>query len=116
MGRFFETAMPYVAALLPTIGVAFLFYYVMKYILEGDRRERLAQARWERAEHSGSTAAVPEAPEGREAAEGGAASEVHVSPGPASEAHVSPGPASEVHVSPGAAGESTTTPPSGSAE
>ena len=35
MGRFFETAMPYVAALLPTIGVAFLFYYVMKYILEG---------------------------------------------------------------------------------
>ncbi|HON74916.1 MAG TPA: hypothetical protein PKZ38_11195 [Dermatophilaceae bacterium] len=108
--------MPYVAALLPTIGVAFLFYYVMKYILEGDRRERLAQARWERAEHSGSTAAVPEAPEGREAAEGGAASEAHVSPGPASEAHVSPGPASEVHVSPGAAGESTTTPPSGSAE
>ena len=43
MGGFFETAMPYVAALLPTIGVAFLFYYVMKYILEGDRRERLAR-------------------------------------------------------------------------
>ena len=46
------------------------FYYVMKYILEGDRRERLAQARWERAEHSGSTAAVPEAPEGSDEATG----------------------------------------------
>lgn len=101
MGRFFETAMPYVAALLPTIGVAFLFYYVMKYILEGDRRERLAQARWERAEHGGSAAAVPEAPQGPEAPEGPEAVEDEA--------------ASEAHVSPGAVGESTTRPPSGSA-
>ena len=42
--------MPYVLALVPTIGVATLFYFVIKSILEGDRRERLAQARWE-AEH-----------------------------------------------------------------
>jgi hypothetical protein len=45
-----DTVMPYVLALVPTIGVATLFYFVIKSILEGDRRERLAQARWE-AEH-----------------------------------------------------------------
>ena len=45
-----ESALPYVFAILPTIGVATLFYFIMKSILEGDRRERLAQARWE-AEH-----------------------------------------------------------------
>jgi hypothetical protein len=48
MGEVWNAAFPYVAALLPTIGVGFLFYHIMKYILEGDRRERLAQARWER--------------------------------------------------------------------
>ena len=34
-------------ALLPTAGVAFLFYVVIKSMLEGDRRERLAHSRWE---------------------------------------------------------------------
>jgi hypothetical protein len=34
-------------ALLPSAGVAFLFYLVMKAMLEGDRRERLAHTRWE---------------------------------------------------------------------
>ena len=42
-----DSAFPYIAALLPTVGVAFLFYFVIKYILEGDRRERLAQSKWE---------------------------------------------------------------------
>lgn len=55
MGEVWNAAFPYVAALLPTIGVAFLFYHIMKYILEGDRRERLAQARWEREQASPST-------------------------------------------------------------
>jgi hypothetical protein len=45
-----DSVMPYVLAIVPTIGVATLFYFVMKTILEGDRRERLAQAKWE-AEH-----------------------------------------------------------------
>jgi hypothetical protein len=45
-----DAAMPYVLALVPTIGVATLFYFVIKTILEGDRRERIAQAKWE-AEH-----------------------------------------------------------------
>ncbi|CAN7517420.1 hypothetical protein LJR027_003414 [Terrabacter sp. LjRoot27] len=60
--------MPYVLAIVPTIGVGALFYFVIKSILEGDRRERLAQARWE-AEHDRreaaatdpSTAAAPSA-------------------------------------------------------
>jgi len=34
-------------ALLPSAGVAFLFYVVIKAMLEGDRRERLAHSRWE---------------------------------------------------------------------
>lgn len=34
-------------ALVPSAGVAFLFYVVIKAMLEGDRRERLAHSRWE---------------------------------------------------------------------
>jgi hypothetical protein len=34
-------------ALLPSAGVAFLFYLVMKAMLEGDRRERLAHTKWQ---------------------------------------------------------------------
>jgi hypothetical protein len=34
-------------ALLPSAGVAFLFYLVIKAMLEGDRRERLAHSKWE---------------------------------------------------------------------
>ena len=62
-----ESVLPYVLALVPTIGVGTLFYFVIKSILEGDRRERLAQAKWE-AEHDrrGPTeragSPVPEAP------------------------------------------------------
>ncbi|MFM6847709.1 MAG: hypothetical protein ACKOVB_01210 [Terrabacter sp.] len=42
-----ESVLPYLLAIVPTIGVGTLFYFVIKSILEGDRRERLAQARWE---------------------------------------------------------------------
>ena len=34
-------------ALLPSAGVAFLFYLVIKAMLEGDRKERLAHSKWE---------------------------------------------------------------------
>lgn len=40
---------PYVAALLPTIGISFLFYMVVRHLMEADRRERRAQAQWEAA-------------------------------------------------------------------
>lgn len=39
-----------VAGLLPSIGVGWLFYKIMKAIIEGDRNERLAQSRWEAAQ------------------------------------------------------------------
>ena len=40
---------PYVAALIPSAGVGFLFYLVIKNMLEGDRKERLAHSQWEAA-------------------------------------------------------------------
>ena len=43
-----DALFPYVAALLPTVAVGALFYFVIKAILEGDRRERLAQSKWEK--------------------------------------------------------------------
>lgn len=45
-----DAAYPYIIAIAPTIGVAILFYIVIKAIIEGDRRERRAVAQWE-AEH-----------------------------------------------------------------
>ena len=42
-----DSIWPYLAAILPTIVVAILFYLLMKSILEGDRRERMAQSQWE---------------------------------------------------------------------
>ncbi len=41
------TAWTILLALAPSLGVGFLFYKIMKAIIEGDRNERLAQARWE---------------------------------------------------------------------
>ena len=43
-----DAVFPYIAALLPTVAVSALFYYLIKSILEGDRRERLAQSKWEK--------------------------------------------------------------------
>ena len=43
-----DALFPYVSALLPTVAVGVLFYYLIKTILEGDRRERLAQSKWEK--------------------------------------------------------------------
>ncbi|MGL4177556.1 MAG: hypothetical protein ACRCSN_15935 [Dermatophilaceae bacterium] len=37
----------YLAAIVPTIGVAALFYFIVKAMMEGDRRERLAQSQLE---------------------------------------------------------------------
>ncbi len=42
---------PYLAAILPTILVAVFFYFIVKSILEGDRRERLAQKQYEREQY-----------------------------------------------------------------
>ena len=71
---------PYLAAILPTILVAILFYFLVKSMLEGDRRERLAQRRWEAeqdraeelrsaraaADSAGAQGSVPDLPTGTE--------------------------------------------------
>ncbi len=41
---------PYLAAIVPTILVAILFYFLIRSMLEGDRRERLAQSQYEAAQ------------------------------------------------------------------
>ena len=38
---------PYIAALIPSAGVGFLFWLVIKNMIEGDRRERLAHSQWD---------------------------------------------------------------------
>jgi len=53
-----NTLFPYLAALLPTVAVGVLFFYVIKYIVEGDRRERLAQSKWE-AEQDAKKSTLP---------------------------------------------------------
>lgn len=40
------------AALLPSIGLLFLFWVVIKHIVEGDRRERAALREWEASRSS----------------------------------------------------------------
>ncbi len=52
MPDWWNSVWPYLAAILPTICVAILFYFLIKAILEADRRERIAQRKWE-AEHAG---------------------------------------------------------------
>lgn len=44
-----DTAWKVFIALAPSVGILFIFYHVMRSVLEGDRRERLAQAQWEKA-------------------------------------------------------------------
>lgn len=42
-----DTLWPIVAALLPSAGLLFLFYVIMRRIIEADRRERAAERRWQ---------------------------------------------------------------------
>ena len=49
---------PYLAAIIPTILVAILFYFLIKGMLEGDRRERLAQKRFEEEQDRRAAAAA----------------------------------------------------------
>lgn len=42
----------YAAALIPFLGAAFMFYVIIKSVIESDRRERIAQAEWDAAHKS----------------------------------------------------------------
>ena len=52
---------PYIAALIPSAGVGFLFYVVIKNMVEGDRKERLAHSQCDREHES-----TPADPQGSE--------------------------------------------------
>ena len=56
MGALYEGWM-ILAALIPSIGLLFLFWVILKHILEGDRRERAAIRRWEAEQDSAQRAA-----------------------------------------------------------
>ena len=43
-----DALVPYLTAIVPTIAVAVLFYFLIRSMIEGDRRERLAQKQFER--------------------------------------------------------------------
>jgi hypothetical protein len=43
---------PYIAALIPSAGVGFLFWLVIKNMIEGDRKERLAHSQFDREQAS----------------------------------------------------------------
>jgi hypothetical protein len=47
---------PYIAALIPSAGVGFLFWLVIKNMIEGDRKERLAHSQWDAAHAEDETA------------------------------------------------------------
>lgn len=42
-----ESVWAVLLAIVPSLGVGFILYKVLKAILEGDRNERLAHAQWE---------------------------------------------------------------------
>lgn len=60
-----DAVYPYLAAILPTIGLLVIAYVVFKTIFEADRRERKAVAEWEaghgRAPGKGEDQAPPSA-------------------------------------------------------
>jgi hypothetical protein len=53
---------PYLVALVPTIGLLVICYVVFKAIFEADRRERRAQAEWEREQRAHRSANTPDEP------------------------------------------------------
>ncbi|GGB27315.1 hypothetical protein GCM10011492_17050 [Flexivirga endophytica] len=50
---------PYIATLIPSIGLLYLLYVILKHMMEADRRERIAHAQWERDEAAAAGAAAP---------------------------------------------------------
>lgn len=43
-----DSLWPAIETLVPSVGILVLFYFVLRHMLEGDRRERLAQSQWEK--------------------------------------------------------------------
>ncbi|MFK5581881.1 MULTISPECIES: hypothetical protein [unclassified Serinicoccus] len=58
MSSFLHEGWMILAALLPSIGLLYLFYVVIKHMVEGDRRERAALREADRAEAAAEAAAA----------------------------------------------------------
>lgn len=43
-----DSLWPAIQTLVPSIGILGLFYVILRHMMEGDRRERIAQQQWER--------------------------------------------------------------------
>ena len=56
-----DAVWPYLTAILPTILVSILFYFLIRSMIEGDRRERLAQKQFESEQDARRAAATPPA-------------------------------------------------------
>lgn len=41
-----------IVGLVPSIGIGYLFYKIMRAIIEGDRNERLAHSQWEASQQA----------------------------------------------------------------
>ena len=54
-----ERHLALLAALIPSAGVGFLFWLVVKNMIEGDRKERLAHSQWEAATRSNAARGRP---------------------------------------------------------
>jgi hypothetical protein len=62
-GEYPDRVTQFLVALVPSIGVLFIFWIGMRALLQADRRERAAQARIEAAERLGNRSAGSGAPE-----------------------------------------------------
>ena len=49
------------AALLPSIGLLFLFWVILKHIVEADRRERAAMREWEASRQAKTAGTIDDA-------------------------------------------------------
>ncbi len=58
MSSFLLDSWMVLAALIPSAGLLFLFWVILKHLVEGDRRERAALRRWE-AEQDAKAANTP---------------------------------------------------------
>ena len=69
MGEFLHEGWMILAALLPSAGLLYLFYVVMKHMVEGDRRERAAQRAADRSAERAADQARTDSPQRTDAAE-----------------------------------------------
>ncbi|GAA1174572.1 hypothetical protein GCM10009584_14790 [Ornithinimicrobium humiphilum] len=58
MGDLLHEGWMILAALIPSIGLLFLFWVILKHLIEGDRRERAAIRRWEAEQDAAERAAA----------------------------------------------------------